>query len=280
MGFNYRSLNKLIKEDRHYFQNKKIIALGVLYPFLSKKEEHLIMDLGINKKTNKEDFAKYLFQNVLKAEVYHTLDVDEYQGAQIIANLNLDLDEKYKNQYDVVFDAGTLEHLSNIPKAFQNIFDLLKDDGIFYFGSPCNNWIDHGFFQFSPTFFKDLNRYNKCIFLEKLSIEIPFISETYNLLQKPGLKSLAIYNNKYKSGIQGIIRKVESKSLNFNFIQEKYDILFVNSLKDKQRFSGNKNILKTYLKRLFLDIIRNHSVPLKLRLKMIDLLYFAKRSFS
>ena len=89
------------------------------------------MDLGINKKTNKEDFAKYLFQNVLKAEVYHTLDVDEYQGAQIIANLNLDLDEKYKNQYDVVFDAGTLEHLSNIPKAFQNIFDLLKDDGIF-----------------------------------------------------------------------------------------------------------------------------------------------------
>ena len=91
---------------------------------------------------------------------------------------------------------------------------------------------------------------------------------------------MAIYNNKYKSGIQGIIRKVESKSLNFNFIQEKYDILFINSLKDKQGFSGNKNILKTYLKRLFLNIIRNHSVPLKLRLKMIDLVYFAKRSFS
>lgn len=42
---------------------------------------------------------------------------------------------------------------------------------MYYFAVPCNNWMDHGFFQISPTFFIDLCicndsvlGYNFCIY--------------------------------------------------------------------------------------------------------------------
>ena len=286
MGFNYKSILRIINNESELFKNKRIISLGVLYPFLSNREREKLSILGIDKNISKEKFASHLFKDILCANDFHTLDISNYQGAELIANLNINLEDKYKDSYDVVLDAGTIEHLSNTPIALQNIFDLLKNDGIFYFGSPCNNWVNHGFFQFSPTFFKDLDKYNSSIKLQKFSLELKSISQSFDLLNSSELCLLAIFNTYYKTGVQGIFRKINSQRINFNFIQEKYDILFKNQLKNETLLLKNNKRkklrlrIKYFLSPPLLNFIANPIVSLQMRLLIVKLINKLKFNFK
>lgn len=93
----------------------------------------------------------------------HSLDVSDYQGATFLHDLNApSIPKKLRGRYDFVLSGGTLEHIFNILNAFKAGVDLLKVGGTFLCGTPVNNWIDHGFWQVSPTmkfdFFAD-NRF-------------------------------------------------------------------------------------------------------------------------
>ncbi len=286
MGLNYKSLLRIFNNESEFFKNKKIISLGVLYPFLSNIEREKLSILGIDKNISKEKFASHFFKDILGAKDFHTLDISNYQGAELIANLNIKLEDKFKDSYDVVLDAGTIEHLSNTPIALQNIFDLLKNDGIFYFGSPCNNWVNHGFFQFSPTFFKDLDKYNSSIKLQKFSLELTSISQSFDLLNSSELCLLAIFNTYYKTGVQGIFRKINSQRINFNFIQEKYDILFSNQFKNETLLVKNNKRkklrlrLKDFSTPLLISFIANPIVSLQMRLLIVRLINKLKIFFN
>jgi hypothetical protein len=141
--------------------------------------------------------------------------------------LNKDISDSWYNSYDIIFDGGTLEHLSNFPQSLKNIFNILVDNGIYYFEVPCNNWIDHGFFQFSPTFFEDL-----CIDNSNLNLLELFINDTLNYYSissgHPYLSFIkrSIYLSKKKLNVAGIIHKKYSLSLEdpiiVSLIQTKY----------------------------------------------------------
>jgi hypothetical protein len=84
------------------------------------------------------------------------VDIDAYEGASIIADLNVDVISHDANEgFDLVIDAGTLEHCFNISNAMEYIHNALKPDGIVFHTSPANRMIDHGLFQISPTFYRD-----------------------------------------------------------------------------------------------------------------------------
>ena len=160
MGWSYNMLNKIAR-NQAMFNNKRILTLGTLYPFITEKEAKLLKLMGINLNLENRHFSKHFFQDFLNAECLHSLDVSDYQDSEIIVDLNGPLAPEFIESYDIVIDAGTLEHVSNMSTGLSNIFKLLKKEGIYLFGLPSNNWIDHGFFQFSPTFFKDLCFENK-----------------------------------------------------------------------------------------------------------------------
>jgi hypothetical protein len=58
-----------------------------------------------------------------------------------------------KQQFGVVFDGGTLEHVFNFPVALQNCMEMLRENGRIFLHTPANNWCGHGFYQFSPELF-------------------------------------------------------------------------------------------------------------------------------
>lgn len=90
------------------------------------------------------------------AEV-HTLDVSDYEGATFVHDLNAaDVPAELAGQYDFVMSGGTIEHVYNVLNAMKAGVDLLKVGGTFICGSPVNNWVDHGFWQISPTLKFDL----------------------------------------------------------------------------------------------------------------------------
>lgn len=92
---------------------------------------------------------------------YLSLDISEYEWADIIHDLNIPFENKeYFEIADFIIDSWTLEHVFNVPNALATIYYLLKDNWIVLHHSPANWYIDHWFYQFSPTLFYDYYREN------------------------------------------------------------------------------------------------------------------------
>jgi SAM-dependent methyltransferase len=89
-------------------------------------------------------------------ESVHALDYSDFEGAEIIHDLNSsELPIEFHEKFDVIIDHGTLEHVFHVPNALMNLFKLLKPGGRLIHSLPTSNLVDHGFYMFSPTFFYD-----------------------------------------------------------------------------------------------------------------------------
>jgi hypothetical protein len=67
--------------------------------------------------------------------------------------MNDPLPPQHAEQFDLVFDGGTLEHIFNVPCALRNCMELVRPGGHLILHTPTNNWSGHGFYQFSPELF-------------------------------------------------------------------------------------------------------------------------------
>ena len=218
MGYTFNSLSKILDQES-FFRGKDILTLGTLYPYVDKHEAKVLARRGLHIDVPKERFSAHLFVEVLGAASCHSLDVSDYQQSEIICNLNHPLPDRHIGQYDVVFDGGTLEHLSNLPTALTNIFGLLRQGGIYYFGVPCNNWVNHGFFQFSPTFFSDL-----CIDNPDLKLLVLHVNTTkkdYDYASQNPAFLRALFSARLRLNVGGIIQKTGGK-INLDLTQSKY----------------------------------------------------------
>ena len=98
---------------------------------------------------------------VLGCDSLDALDFTASEGATLVHDLNrTDLPAEALGHFDLVFDGGTLEHVFHLPNALLCIHDLLAMGGRIIHSSPMNNWVDHGFVQFCPTFFADYYGWN------------------------------------------------------------------------------------------------------------------------
>jgi SAM-dependent methyltransferase len=100
-----------------------------------------------------DHFVDTFFHAVLGAHTLDALDYSNYQGANIIHDLNTPLPFELREQYDAVIDGGTLEHVFDFPTALKNLMSLLKPGGSLFLFTPANNLFGHGFYQFSPELF-------------------------------------------------------------------------------------------------------------------------------
>lgn len=90
------------------------------------------------------------FFRLLGAQGVSSIDASSYEGATFIHDLNEPIDGSLKNQFSVVFDGGTLEHIFNFPQAIRNCMEMVRVGGHFLQVSNANNFMGHGFYQFSP----------------------------------------------------------------------------------------------------------------------------------
>jgi SAM-dependent methyltransferase len=67
--------------------------------------------------------------------------------------MNLPVPVHFRESFDLVYDGGTLEHIYNFPQAVTNCMDMLRVSGLLVISTPSNNFLGHGFYQFSPELF-------------------------------------------------------------------------------------------------------------------------------
>jgi hypothetical protein len=76
-----------------------------------------------------------------------------YEGATHLHDLNQPVDDALRCAYSAVVDGGSLEHIFNFPVAIRNCMEMVRVGGHFLAISPANNFMGHGFYQFSPELF-------------------------------------------------------------------------------------------------------------------------------
>lgn len=89
----------------------------------------------------------------LGASVVDSLDASDYEGANVIHDLNAPIAEERKGRYSMLVDGGTLEHVFHFPEALKTCMSLVEVGGHVLLCLPANNEMGHGFYQFSPDLF-------------------------------------------------------------------------------------------------------------------------------
>ena len=119
-----------------------------------------------------------MFKRLGFAEVV-ALDCSDFEGAEIIHDLNSsDIPAELKQQFDVVIDHGTLEHVFHLPNALHAVFQFLKFGGRAITSSPSSGFFDHGFYMFQPTLFLDFYSANKWDITSIQVVQFTFNQET------------------------------------------------------------------------------------------------------
>ena len=93
------------------------------------------------------------FLEILGAAAPASLDVSDYQSASIIHDMNEAVPPHLHAAFSLVIDSGTLEHIFNTPQAIMNCMQMVRPGGHFVCVTTANNFMGHGFYQFSPELF-------------------------------------------------------------------------------------------------------------------------------
>ncbi|WP_371170590.1 methyltransferase domain-containing protein [Aliiroseovarius sp. 2305UL8-7] len=99
---------------------------------------------------NADNHYSEAFFDALGYESVDSLDFSEFEGASLIQDLSGELDPALEERFDVIYDGGTCEHIFELPTAYRNVHRMLKKGGVLIGHSPCNNWINHSFYQINP----------------------------------------------------------------------------------------------------------------------------------
>jgi hypothetical protein len=94
-----------------------------------------------------------------------------------IVDLNFEqLPEKMRGRFDVVLNFGTSEHIFNQWNCFQAMHDAAGAGGTLYCQLPGSGYLDHGYFCYTPLFFRDLAKANR---YETAALFFQFAGENY-----------------------------------------------------------------------------------------------------
>jgi hypothetical protein len=171
------------------------LALGVQDILFSK--ENLIDDHGIEFPFDDLNLQT-LFQ-WLGFDSVDTLDVSDYEGANLIVDLNEDMGLSGLPRYSFILDFGTMEHVFNVPNGLKNVFNMLKHDGYAFHLLPASNGVQHGFYQFSPTMLVDYYRANN------FSIKMSHIAKTVEYSNRSGYELFPYYSwNEFNPPLGGM----------------------------------------------------------------------------
>jgi len=157
MGLTHNNAIFLLKAKNKGISFKKVLLIGRQQLFLTPKKIKLLSEqfsIDISKFSYEhggysEEFFKYFFD----AEIVDSLDYNDFEGSNIIHDLNFPISTEYYENYDVVIDGGTLEHVFNFPIGIGNCMNLVKKNGSLFIFNMANNHMGHGFYQFSPELF-------------------------------------------------------------------------------------------------------------------------------
>lgn len=179
------------------------------------------------------------FLKALGAEQIHSLDASDFEGADIICDLNKPIPEEYRNKFTCIIDGGTTEHVFSFDQAMENVIDLLEVGGYYIGMIPSNNWNGHGLYQLSPMLYMQLFCENNGMKLEHLYLCNAFRSRTIREIQKRDITNRTELNGFAPAELYIVAKKIKDRCGTLVLQQGDYE----------QKWSGN-NQENSFVKKL------------------------------
>jgi SAM-dependent methyltransferase len=104
---------------------------------------------------NGEPVDDQQFFGQLGFQTVESLDVTPDEHPTHVCDLNQPLPDALAEKYDCVFDGGTLEHVFDIATGLRSMARAVRVGGRAVHMAVTSNYIDHGFYQLSPTLLWD-----------------------------------------------------------------------------------------------------------------------------
>ena len=136
-------------------------TIGRQYLYLSESDlkkamrefGHPFQEDTIHSIFNKNNGYAEEFLRFLGAKDVQSFDISDYEGATYLHDMNQYIPDRFKEKYTVVLDGGSLEHVFNLPIAIRNCMEMVQVGGHYLGLTPANNFMGHGFYQFSPELY-------------------------------------------------------------------------------------------------------------------------------
>jgi SAM-dependent methyltransferase len=106
----------------------------------------------------------YFFRQ-LGADSVVALDVSDYEGAEIVHNLDTPIPAHLEGKFDLVYNGSVLDNVFDPVTGLRNISRLLAPGGRVIHVESASNAINQAYLQFSPNWFFDyyaVNRFADC----------------------------------------------------------------------------------------------------------------------
>jgi SAM-dependent methyltransferase len=156
MGIGAPGLRFLLSAQRMGLTGTSVCTLGrQAFSIRRRRLRSLLRDYQRKPFSMPRNRAMYFVEDVLAPLGFtvDAIDASDYEGANIVHDLNLPVPAPLRERYDLVWDSGTLEHIFNFPVAMLNAMQMVKVGGHLFIAAPANNQCGHGFYQFSPELF-------------------------------------------------------------------------------------------------------------------------------
>ncbi len=261
MGLNLNSdLELFVKGKKSYrvYQDKSILMLGKqtvnftigqLYKVLKRAgfEYHTgIIDIS-DKDTWLDTIDSYDLFRLLGFSQVHALDINDYEGADIIMDLaSNEIPEEYSQKFDYILDGGTFEHVFDITNAFINTSKMLKIGGVIVHVVPADGWCNHGFYQFSPTSMIDFYEANGFFVEECFLFGYKYPDTDFPVILSPDCRfidtDLWIRDNRrdFRLNMVFSAEKIcEMDDFDLHFTQNEWKNMFDSIEEDKTRYDYN-----------------------------------------
>lgn len=157
MGIDLWNLRFLLEAHKTYGALGETIQMGRQEIHLGEHEhpvaDSMLREYGFDANFNQaRDGGRYADEGLLQflgATNVQSADASAYEGAALVHDFNDPLPVEQHQRWDTVFDGGSLEHIFNVPTALANEMNMIKIGGRLLSSLPANNWLGHGFYQFS-----------------------------------------------------------------------------------------------------------------------------------
>lgn len=238
--------------------------------------------------------ANELYFNTLGFNQVESIDISSNAEPSFVEDLGEDISNtKLLKNFDLIFDGGTLEHIFNPEKALNNIKKMLKLNGHIIHQVPCNNLVEHGYFQFSPSYLKQFYEQNNFFVKEILLICVgpPKLDDfmRVNVYEYDKEEMYRMHSRGINlPGTHLLIHFVAQKIAEGKMVIPKFDIQaeFIKMKNDSPKQNKHQsinigyektNFLKLFLRRIFPKTWRKIGI---LRRKIGILKYILSRYFS
>jgi SAM-dependent methyltransferase len=161
MGLDVQAVRFLLSAHRSGVRFTKCAVLGRQELFIDPASlQQILRSFGM---ARSDDAARRIlgeadgfaepFLRLLGAEQICSIDASSYEGSSVVHDMNLEIPNRLRDAFSVVIDAGTLEHIFDFPTAIRNCMEMVQEGGHLLVLTPTNNFMGHGFYQFSPELF-------------------------------------------------------------------------------------------------------------------------------